>query len=145
MGREEGRSSQEEEVQELRCGGCNSRVAGGGSREEAGSSIILIITFIDGPWEAGLGTEHTKTRTCPQKASILRRQGQKNTEWSFLGMAHSHLCRSEAPGLPCPRVWSMSGACSSPRAMVTLAPQLEPDHLAPRRRPQNWGKDRLRT
>ena len=39
--------------------------------------VIFIITFIDGPWEAGLGTEHTKTRTCPQKGSILRRRDRK--------------------------------------------------------------------
>lgn len=48
----------------MRCGGCNSRVVGGGSREEAGSSIIFIIIFIDGFWEAGLGIEYIKIRIC---------------------------------------------------------------------------------
>lgn len=56
--------------------------------------------------------------------------GQKNTEWSFLGMANSHLSRSGVPGLPCPQGLEHEWGSV---AMVSMTLQLGPDHLAPRR------------
>lgn len=103
-----------------------------GSREESCSIIILFITFIDGPWEVGLGTEHTKTRTCPQKGSILRRQDRKIQNGLSWGWPTLTFTGPEVSGLPCPRVLSMSGAHNSPRAMMSLTLQLGPDYLAPR-------------
>jgi hypothetical protein len=92
---------------------------------------ILIITFIDRPLGGGAGDRTYKDKDLPSKSFHSKETGTEKIQIVFPGGQPALTCAGQKP--PAYLTPGSGAWVGLTVALISLAPHLGPDHLAPRR------------